>query len=72
MSDIDYLRDDIAVKLVEIEDLLKRWSLPTVTGITLVARDPNNEDKMHVILSNGGNDEMKAAGELLIRAANDD
>jgi hypothetical protein len=50
MDKMSLFRQDIGVKLVEIEDLCQRWGLP-ITKLTLIARDPLN-DAMFVVLTN--------------------
>lgn len=58
------MRVDVGCFLVEIEDVFKAYGLP-LTGITLVARDPAN-DNMIVVLTNEDGAGRKRALELAI------
>lgn len=56
------MRMEVAERLIEIEDVFKNYGLP-LTGITLVARDPAN-DNMIVVLTNEDGAGRKRALEL--------
>lgn len=62
---LDDLRLDIASLLVGVEDVLAQYNLKNLNGITLVARDPADPLRQHVIVSSGGDDEVVATAELL-------
>ena len=57
-------REEVADKLVDIEDIAKRYGLPQMNKLTLIVRDPANPG-MSVVLSNEGSEEnMYAAFEV--------
>lgn len=56
------MRMEVAELLIGIEDVFKNYGLP-LTGITLVARDPANDD-MIVVLTNEDGKGRKRALEL--------
>ena len=58
------LRLDLGALLVEIEDVFKAYGLP-ITGITLVARDPAN-DNMIVVLTNEDGAGLEYAVNLVL------
>lgn len=58
------MRLDVGCLLVEIEDVFTNYGLP-LTGITLVARDPAN-DNMIVVLTNEDGEGRQRALELAI------
>ena len=66
-SPIDELRLDLAGALVEAEEVVKSWGMSRPSGVTLIMRDPTDPVPNHVILTNGGDDELVGAAELLER-----
>lgn len=56
------MRVEVGCLLVEIEDVFASYGLP-LTGITLVARDPSN-DNMIIVLTNEDAEGRKRALEL--------
>lgn len=62
---MDQMRIDVAMLLVEAEEIFKSYSLP-ITGITLVARDPTN-DNMFVILTNEDEEGKEYALNLALK-----
>lgn len=61
---LNQMRFDVGCLLVEIEDVFKNYGLP-MTGITLVARDPAN-DNMIVVLTNEDGEGRQRALALAI------
>ena len=59
---LNQMRMDVADLLVEIEYVITNYGLP-LTGITLVARDPANDD-MIIVLTNEDGPGRKRALEL--------
>jgi hypothetical protein len=61
----EMLRLDIGLKMLEIEDTFRKYGLKTITNLTLVARDPDN-DNMYIVLTN---DDLGTVTEFVAREA---
>ena len=60
------LRQEVAEKCCEIEDICQEWGLSKITAITVIARDPQNENMVIVVT----NDEqgLKSAFDAALKA----
>ena len=56
---LNQMRFDVGCLLVEIEDVFKNYGLP-MTGITLVARDPANDNMIVVLTHEDGEGRQRA------------
>jgi hypothetical protein len=61
----EMMKLDVGLKMLEIEDTFRRYGLKTITGLTLVARDPDN-DNMYIVLTN---DDLRTVTEFVAREA---
>lgn len=60
----EYIRQEVAARLIEIEDIIKNCGLKEISKLTLLARDPKNEE-MYICVSN----ERKSTTNYIVDAA---
>jgi hypothetical protein len=66
MTNMERLRLDIAAKLQGIERLCKEYNLGGISRLTLVGRDPTNDNMCVVVTSEPCEDSLKKAFEVAI------
>ncbi len=59
------LKNEIAERCCDIETLARDYSLP-ISKVTVIARDPRNEN-MYVVVTNENDDGLKAACDLALK-----
>ena len=69
-SKLESLRTQIALKLIEIENITRERNVP-MENITLIARDPDN-DEMFVVVTNETREGLDKAGRVIIQAGKEE